>query len=83
MQGEVMAEFTDSQLYKIGTVYDFIARLLPVEGRDYNVIFSFDDKYYGFEYSWSPYCGTTFDDDNDLPEYEPYEKTVIDYKFKQ
>jgi hypothetical protein len=44
MQGEVMAEFTDSQLYKIGTVYDFIARLLPVEGRDYNVIFSFDDK---------------------------------------
>lgn len=47
------------------------------------VIFSFDDKYYGFEYSWSPYCGTTFDDDNDLPEYEPYEKTIIDYKFKQ
>lgn len=47
------------------------------------VVFTFDGKYYGFEYSWSPYCGTEFDDDNDLSEYEPYEKTVTDYKLKQ
>lgn len=44
MQGEETVKFTDAQLYKIGTVYNFIARLLPVEGRDYNVIFSFNDK---------------------------------------
>jgi hypothetical protein len=47
------------------------------------VVFTFDGKYYGFEYSWSPYNGTEFDDDNDLSEYEPYEKTVTDYKLKQ
>lgn len=44
-------------------------------------VFTFDGKYYGFEYFWSPYRSTEFD--NDLSEYEPYEKTITDYKLKQ
>lgn len=37
-------KYSDHQLYVIGTIYDLLARLLPVEGRDYNVIFEFGDK---------------------------------------
>lgn len=37
-------EYSKSQLYRIGRVYRSLARLLPTEGRDYNVGFSFDDS---------------------------------------
>lgn len=36
-------KFTREQLYTIGTVYDKLAKLLPLEGRDYTVEFSFPD----------------------------------------
>jgi len=45
--GEVVMdqqEYTPAQLQRIGVVYDALARLLPTEGRDYNVVFSFDKK---------------------------------------
>ena len=36
-------DYSKSQLYKIGVVYESLARLLPTEGRDYDVKFSFKD----------------------------------------
>lgn len=37
-------KYSKAQLYKIGRVYEALARLIPTEGRDYNVEFSFGDS---------------------------------------
>lgn len=34
-------DYSKPQLYKIGVVYESLARLLPTEGRDYDIEFSF------------------------------------------
>ena len=69
--------------HKIGKVYEEVTYTdLEKSYQDVFIVFTFDGKYYGFEYSWSPYCGIEFDFDNNLSEYEPYEKTVTDYKLK-
>ena len=36
-------EYTPGQMYKLSAVYDFLARLIPVEGRDYSVKVRFGD----------------------------------------
>lgn len=36
-------EYTPGQMYKLSAVYDFLARLIPVEGRDYSVNVRFGD----------------------------------------
>ena len=35
--------YTPGQLLRVGAVYDFIARALPTEGRDYSIEFIFSD----------------------------------------
>ena len=37
-----MAELSRLQRYKLGMIYDRIARAMPTEGRDYNVDVAFD-----------------------------------------
>ena len=49
-------EYTPSQRRRMGAVYDTLARLLPTEGRDYDVSFSFDGKSEsGVSVSFKPY----------------------------
>lgn len=46
LQEEEMSEakeYTSAQLYRMGVVYDMMARLLPTEGRDYSVKFEFGE----------------------------------------
>ena len=70
--------------HKIKKVYEKVVyTYLEKSYQKIFIIFTFDDKYYGFEYTWSPYRGIEFDDDNDLLEYEPYKKTITDFKLKQ
>lgn len=38
------SKYTKSQMYKIGVVYDLLAQMLPTEGKDYSIKFSFDNK---------------------------------------
>lgn len=45
------------------------------------VIFKFDDKIYGFFYTWSEYNG--YEIDTDVSEFEPYEQTVTFYRLKK
>ena len=68
--------------HKIKKVYEKVVyTYLEKSYQNIFVVFTFDGKYYGLEYSWSPYSGIEFD--NDLSEYEPYEKIITDFKLKQ
>lgn len=61
-------EYTPAQLYRIAAVYQYLAQMLPTEGRDYRVTFGFPEGTEGVNISvkfepitglgkvWCDYC---------------------------